>query len=351
MTEHDPFLRELQHRADRAHQSADRADDAPPDLWQRVRSQVRTTEEESPAMSTITMPASPETSPQLPASERSGGFGHYANLAVTIAIVIAVAVAGWFATMQLNRPGDDSNQFALAPGTPEVASAICDVEPMTVDEAMVILLNPYQAMEVDEGYAKHAETLVWLKDQSGQTGQPPLEMLLTDGPNGEIEQDELDKALTLGDTYLECVQHGTRAQVFRLLDPVGVHEYLRGMLPLFTSEEEARGIIEEELSKSGNTVWTQDFMLEYLEGKSIRMNRNPERLYIDSSHAVDSFLLDAIVISPIVIYDANGEVVFETEFGGFPVTNNGYATDYARNVSIAKSPFNGEWYVFNIYSP
>ena len=351
MTDNDPFLKELRQRADRAHQSAYRADDAPQDLWQRVRSQLTTEQQESPAMNTMLMPVSPVNAPSASRPQRTGGLGHYANLAVTIAIVIGVALAGWFATMQFNQPSDGSGRFAFAPGTPEVAAAICDVEPMTVDEAMVVLLNPYQAMEVDEDLAQHSETLVWLKDQSGQTGQPPLENLLSDGPNGELEQAELDKALALGDIYLECVQHGTRGQVFRLLDPVGVHEYLRGMLPLFTSEEEARVIIEEELNNSANTVWTQDFMHEYLEGKSIRVNRNPERLYIDSSYAVESFLLDAIVITPIVIYDENGEVVFETEFGGFPVKNNGRAADYARNVAIAKSPFDGEWYVFNIYKP
>lgn len=351
MTDNDPFLKELQQRACRAHESADRADDAPDDLWQRVRAQVKTEVEERPDMNTITMPVNSAPTPPPAAAAPSIGFGHYVNLAATIALVLAVAVAGWFATMQLNQPGGSNNQFAFAPGTPEAASGTCDVEPMTVDEAMVILLNPYQAMDVDEDLAQHSATLVWLKDQAGQTGQPPLEKLLTDAPNGELEQDELDKALTLGDTYLECVQHGTRAQVFRLLDPVGVHEYVRGILPLFTSEEEARVIIEDELNKSGNTVWTEDFMLEYLEDKSVRVNRNPERLYIDSSHAVDSFLLDAIVIAPVVIYDEDEEVVFETEFGGFPVKNNGRAADYARNVSIAKSPFNGEWYVFNIYSP
>lgn len=351
MTDHDAFLAEVHGWANRAHSTAPGAAAPPADLWGRILAQTNPQPKEKSQMSYPTTAAIPAVSIPPPDTRSKQGFGHYLNLAATIALVLAVAVAGWFATMQLNQSGNGNDRFAMTPGTPEVASAVCDVEPLTLDEAMVILVNPYQAMDVDERLAEHYETLVWLKDQSGQTGQPPMELLLTDGPNGELEQAELDKALALGDSYLECVQHGTRGQVFRLLDPVGVHEYLRGLLPLFTSEKEARVIIEEELNKTGNTVWTQDFMREYLENKSIGVNHNLDRLYIDSSYAVDSFLLDAIVIAPVVIYDEHGEVVFETEFGGFPVTNNGRAADYARNVAIAKSPFDGEWYIFNIYRP
>src|SRR5690554_3169453 len=105
MTENDPFLNDMRSWADRAHRATPGADVPPADVWQRVLAEVDLQKKGTATMSTVTALSAPMTPrPALPLDSR-GGFRHYANLAATVAIVLGVALAGWFATMQLNQPG------------------------------------------------------------------------------------------------------------------------------------------------------------------------------------------------------------------------------------------------------
>ena len=347
MTDHDHELYDFRHRVDRIHAATPGSEGAPADLWHRVRAQIETTEEETTAMSSISTPVDsiPVSNQNAPSGQHR--FARHANLAATIALVLAVALGGWFAATRMNQPGSPEPRFAVLPGTPEVADATCDVEPMTVDEALIIMENPYRSMTVSEDMGGDYGTWEWLSGLDVEIGQPQRNELITDGPNMVLGQADLDHAMDLGNTFLACIHHGTQAQVYALL----VHSRLRSMLPLYASEEEARAIVQEELNRSGNTEWVEDSQIEYLSDKTISMNPKTEFQYLDSSPMLHNYMIDAVVMAPIVIHDADGSLVFETDFGGYPIKNNGRSQAYARNVMLAKSSFTGEWYVFDIYRP
>lgn len=268
MTDNDLFLKELRQRADRAHKSTDRADDAPPELWQRVRVQTKTEEEESSTMSSITLPAGPAPFSQPVAPAKSRGVGHYANLAATIAIVIGVALAGWFATMQLNQPQGDF-RFAMLPGTPEVTSTTCDVEPMTLDEVMEIVENPYKYAEAETYGSPNSSYAPWYHDY--EVVQPMVSESLHPNYGTVPTETAMEQALPVLDQYLACMETGTIAQALRFVDPFSIQAHVTDEFPFYRSEVEVRAYVSEWI-ESG--PWPDDW---HNEDTGVTLTFSPNR--------------------------------------------------------------------------
>lgn len=356
MTDNDPFLKELQQRADRAHKSADRADDAPSELWQRVRAQAKTEEEERTAISTITMPTSsaPMTRPLAPAKSR--GIGHYANLAATISIVIAVAVAGWFATMQLNQSGSDDGRFAFLDSTPVAEqSANCDVDPLTVDEAMSITKNPFAHMKLDEDLME-SQGMRWfvsvIDEEYSQPGYVSPRAMLSGVELEPVGHKEFQDASEVAQKYLDCIATGSVGQAWRFLDPVTVHHAIHDMLPMFTTEEEVRSILTEVLSApNAFDVWNSGIYSPLHSSGQVLINPNPELAYVVHQPPGGSVHIVDVVVAPLMIVHSDGTVALEATLSGFPLQTNGVRINNASNLAIGRSGFDGNWYVIGVAPP
>lgn len=352
MTDHDTFLVEYSSWVDRVHRSTPEAEAPPADLWQRILAQANPQPKETNQMSSITTAAVP-MAPARPVDSRTrGGFGHYLNLAATIALVLAVAVAGWFATMQLNQPGNPEPRFAAIPATPEsMDGGMCTVEPLTTDEAIQILKNPFVHIGISEDVLDQSVVRVVIDEEETLPGVWPIVDLMTDGPTMNIGAQDREDAYEVGDQYLACLSHGTNGQVWRMLEPIRAQWQLRGLLPLFVTEEEARAIIAQALSEPAESRWNSPEQQEYLQDKRVVMNPDYSLAYVDDSEIVNRAYMDTLVIVPVMIIDADGETVFAAEYGGFPIVNNGYARDYAANIVLGKSELNGSWYVLGFFLP
>lgn len=272
MTEHNPFLKELQHRANHAHKSTDRADAPPPDTWQRVLAKVQPkSSEEKNEMSTVTL-ATPATSlSSIPTANRHG-VGHYMNLVATITLVVAVAAAGWFATSQLNQPGDPEPRLAIlsatpsAEASPEAESATCDVEPLSTDRVMEIVKNPSRFM---------ANGATGEPTENPMTGSPPKAVLWEVDPDLEIvgesttpSEEQFDEASIVANEYLNCLMYGTQAQIWTFYSPVLLQQKILAEFPVFAEESLVRERVEELSTQPG-------YQAEYAWLELLSVNTGP----------------------------------------------------------------------------
>lgn len=349
MTENDPFLKELQQRADRAHKSADRADDAPPELWQRVRSQVNSVEEENPAMSALTMPASSAQLSQPVAPVKSRGIGHYANFAATITIVVGVALAGWFATIQINQPSPGNPQFAaLGVDQEEAGNGVCDVEPLSVDDAITIMRDPmdYLSGDMDEDLVDPFEGngLNGNYVAIGDYGNWQFLISLIGIASTPVIEREFDELLPIAHEYFDCVVHGSNGQVYRLLDPVVVQSRLVLTLPVLISEDEVRERLEVMFAEPA--LSPDSSLQREIVGVP---NDDPElSIYIASGHLLHN---GGAYIVPLKWVDSAGAVVAETDIYGNEVSGDIDQANMTFNIVMAKSNLDGNWYVSGTYNP
>lgn len=351
MTEHDPFLQELQQRADRAHTSADRADDAPPDLWQRVTAQVKSNAKEHTTMNATILTAEASRGPGVyrrvpPAnSANHRGFSHYANLAVTIAMVVAVAVAGWFATMQLNQPGGSNDQFAFAPGTPEVASATCDVDPVTVDEVMEIVRNPYRYMY--DRADSESDALVsyeYMARQELAVGfYFPTAAEYQSVNRTNPSQSEFEEASEAVNSYIVCMRDATNGQYWALSHPIWVQEQVLSQFPVFADEESVRAYVEEVIDQPVEAMFNRlnGFYNAYGDAEIVA-NPDPELADLILYSSAD---YEPTIAMGVLVTGSDGEVILETGSTGFPHQVQPGAVTLRPVIVVQKSSATGEWYV------
>lgn len=347
MIENDTFLADLVKWADRVHRATPGASEPPVDLWQRVLVQVKSQSKETMNMNSATTLTAPITR-RTSHDEAHEGFRHYANLAATLAIVIAVALAGWFATMQLNRPGGTNSNLALIGSTPIAESTACDVEPLTVDEAMSIAKNPLAHLEPEEGFMQMDEYLLfgWIMDQeSSKPGYVSPYTMVWDVQLEPVIEDDFSEATSVAQGFLDCIAHGTIGQVWRYLDPVTLHYDIHSVFPMFTSEDDARVILADVLLSPAEGIWDGGAINPTQGSGSVRINPNQELAYSVHQPPGGSVHIVDVILAPLIFFDDDGNVVLETTVTGFPIKTTGVRLNNAQNVVIGRSMIDGNWYV------
>lgn len=171
--------------------------------------------------------------------------GHYLNLVATLAIVFAVTVGGWFAMSQL-PPGDGDGRFAVLQGTPEVAQATCDVDPMTVDEVMEIVENPYKYAHPTAYGRPDSNPAPWYDDYAEI--QPIVAEPLSPTYGTVPTESAMAQALPVLDQYLACMETGTVAQTLRFVDPFSIQGRVTSEFPFYRDEEHVRQYVSEWLT-------------------------------------------------------------------------------------------------------
>lgn len=246
MNEHDTFFDVLQMDVDADHRRIDGADAPPADMWNSIRAQAKPKSKEertmiaSQSISSTPIPAATST-----AQER-GRIRHTLSLAASFLIVMSVALAGWFATMQLNQPGGSDGQFGLFGQSDQ--STTCDVEPMTVDEVMEIVENPYKYASPEEYGMPNSNFTPW--DEDFVDVAPMMPESFAYRASEPPTTAAFEQALPVLDKWLACMENGTVGQALRFVDPFSVRDYVTDAFPFYRDEAEVR-IFVEELIVSG----------------------------------------------------------------------------------------------------
>lgn len=185
--------------------------------------------------------------------ERVSRFTH---LAATIALVLAVAVGGWFAMSQM--PGRDGNgRFAAIQSTPGDSAQTCDVEPMTVDEVMAIVENPYKYADPEAYGSPNSSPAPWYDDYAQV--QP-----ITSGTPSRFAGDiptsaAMDNALPVLQMYLACVETKTIAHSLRFVDPFSIQERVVTEFPFYRDQESVRNWVSEWISQGPQSLdWVDE---------------------------------------------------------------------------------------------
>lgn len=334
MTDNDHDLAEFEKRVDRVHRATSGADDAPDDLWQRVVSQANSQSKERSDMSNIAVFASAVDTAGIRAStNQRGGFRHYVNLAATIVIVAAVALAGWFAIMQLNQPGSPDRHLALMNSTPLVEpSSMCEVEPLTVDTVMEIVRNPARFMA------------------EGPTGEPRDTPMEGSPPNAELwevdadlelisgkstpTREQFDDASVVANEYLNCIMYGTQGQIWTFYSPVLLQQKILGEFPVFAEESQVRQRVEELSSQPA-------YLAEY--AWEMEFNRDIESLSVNPDYQLaimqesNSPYYEYVISIGVSIADVEGNQIILTNGVGRDLIPQGPSTIIFLNIAKVRS--------------
>lgn len=249
MNENDRLLKDLKKGVDADHRRIDGADAPPADLWDRILAQANPQPKETKQMSSMTTAAIPaETLPAADTRSRPG-FGHYANLAATIALVIGIAVAGWFAIMQLNQSGGPEPSLALVNSTPEAeatptsVAATCEVEPLSTDTVMEIVKNPARFMANGPTGEPSEKPMVGNQENADlRKVDPDLELV---GESTAPTEEQFNDASVFANAYLDCLLSGTQGQVWTFYSPVFLQQKILSEFPVFAEESQVRERVVE----------------------------------------------------------------------------------------------------------
>lgn len=300
-------------------------------------------------ISATTILTAPVASTPASGTDTRGGFRHYVNLAATLAIVAAVALAGWFATMQLNQPGSPEPRFAaLGIEREDAGNGVCDVEPLTVDEAIQIVRSPMFYLYGGEDNARadgwgqiidegHAMNFVGapLRDWSQLTGLTPHAAL-------PVSEEEFVEAYALAEEYRDCIQTGTRGQVWALFDPVVVQYEIATRIPLLQPMDETRIVIEQLLNEP-----TFASTAAAVNDRKWQVNPNTD-LAVRIDHGM-TFHVHRSILIPVQILDRDGEIVASYDIYGNRLPDGGFGREDSFNIVVAFSSVTETWYIAGAY--
>lgn len=294
-------------------------------------------------MTSITAAAIP-MAPNNPLNSRTRArFGHYLNLAATIALVLAVAVAGWFATSQLNQPGGSDSRFALLGQTDETAS--CDVEPLTSDDVMEIVRNPYRYM-----FNRADPNSVALVSYEFMAQQELAVGFYFPSP-GEFksvnrttpDEGEFEEAQAAVNTYIACMRDATNGQYWALLHPIAVQEQILAGFPVFADEETVSAHVEEVIDEPVIDIYNRMSGFYFAYGDvNIAANPDPEKADLILYASAD---YESTIAMGVVVTDEDGEVILETGSTGYPHQIRPGAITLRPVIVVQQSSATGEWYV------
>lgn len=164
----------------------------------------------------------------------------YLNIAASVAMLAAMVLGGWFVLGQL-PPGNGGDRFAALQATPDIAQT-CDVEPLTVDEVMAIVENPYSVAPDgawgtpspdDEGANTIDEGLL----------ESPSMFRMPESPRAIADEQEFAAIRSASSQYLNCSHSGTVGQVMRLMHPEMVQFYVLSNFPVYRDQAEVKAFV------------------------------------------------------------------------------------------------------------
>lgn len=278
------------------------------------------------------------------------GFRHTLSLAASFLVVVTVALGGWFATMQLNSPNGSNGAFGLL-GQSD-SEATCDVEPLTVDEVMEIVENPYRFMS-NRVLPQVAETNPYSSAAENEL------MIARVDPTWEAfnsvnrvqpNQEVFDEAQAAANMYIVCADGATTGQYLALMHPFWVQEMILGSFPVYADEAAVRAyvesIIDQPMSTSEGYYRLGGYGQTYGD---VAIIANPD---IEKSEQVlySTPYDEPVVAMGVVVTDEDGNVIIETGSTGYPHQIQTGALNSRPIVVVQKSEVTGRWYVLPYFS-
>lgn len=266
------FAHQFDAHAREAEQRTQRASALNPDLWNQVRSRqsarlawisdARLAEEMELAgfertrtMSTLTFSASAAPAPVPHADTERSRISRFTSIAVTLLMVLTIAGGGYLTLLQ-NRPGGgDPGRFAAMvespQASPSAANGVCDVEPLTVDEAVGIVLNPSNRL-ADIG----AENFQPVESYE-EIPRSEVPDLRRDVPMSFADEEHMARLSAVATEYLNCLRYGTAGQVWALTDPAQVQIQVLTMFPVIRSEADITSFVDRWIHSPHSSIPSQ----------------------------------------------------------------------------------------------
>lgn len=281
-----------------------------------------------------------------PARKQTGGFSHFVNIAASVLVVAAIAFSGWFATMHLQPSGDNNNGLAFAPSTPTAGATTCDVTPLTVDEVMQIVKNPYAFMadNVDPDITLDPTFTEYVAGNDLMNGNPlPTEWYVHSTDHQTPSDEAFASASEAVNQYLTCLSTATFGQYWAMIDPVAVQRAVLDRFPVFADEATVRAYVEATIDQG---LASSDLVLEPLTSlvSDFQLIANPDIDQAASVPTADDIYVSLVAMG-VVVTDTDGGVVLVTDSEGRSQELSSRAGSERPVLLVGKSAITGQWYV------
>jgi hypothetical protein len=314
--------------------------------WNRVlRNPAQETSKGTRAMSTATLSSQSTGFSSTPQESVGQSIRRYSSMAATIALVLAVAVGGWLAMSQMT-PGSDG-RFAAIQATPEVAQAqTCDIEPLTVDEVMEIVRNPYRYLSnrADSDFTASADLDLATEPALMEGLLFPDHSEFDSANRSRPNEVQFDGARHVIDRYIACLPSATYGHLWAMVDPVWVQQHVLGSFPVFADEDAVRTFVEQKINQRLGSSYNVTFapFYEAYDSPSIVANPNLEMADLVST---STWAHKPLVATGVLVIDEDGQAIMETDSSGFPHQIRDGAVPQRPVVVVGQSTITGQWYV------
>lgn len=339
MTDTDASFDELRNLMNQAHRTFTGRDDVPAEIWMRVRSQIpQNPPTEKPLMETTLtqVPAynvPPRSTPAQPSTS-----SRYLNLAASVVIVAAIAFGGWFATMRFQPSNDGNGLLGLAQSTP--VAQTCDVEPLTVDQVMQIVKNPWEF-----GFSQQNPSTEFSGPEFTEVSLRPSTAEFDAATRTKPAEKDFEGAIAVANSYLACLPTASWGQIWALSDPVWVQSSILAHFPVFANEPEVRefieGRIDEPLSVDHNPL---DDIYALADDQSIVANPDIDAaLTIWPGNTSNSAML--FVAFGVLVTNDDGSIVLESNAEGESLEYQIGSSRQRPTIVVGQSSADGSWYI------
>ena len=276
----------------------------------------------------------------------------YLNYAASLLIVFGVAFAGAFMAMQVHQPGDADGRFALFGQQDDAAT--CDVEPMTVDEVMAIVENPYAIFRFQEGANPPEVAKVrGLSDRDlVEESQLLFDQELIEGQHSVPDVESFTAASARMNEFLGCLQVGNIGQILRFFDPREVQRVILAEYPVYRVEAQIRAGVTGFLDDPAQEFATP-YATALVEGGLV-YQANPIResaaAIAYSSSEADRYHASRILLIGTKVTDSEGELLFQNDADGRVRPIGPLKTTDRIRIVMAESSLTGDWIVLGIIS-
>lgn len=277
---------------------------------------------------------------------------HSMNIAAALVVIAAIVAGGWFATTQNDQLPDPLPRFAaMGLQIDDPGNGVCDVAPLSVDEAIMILNDPLGSLTSDLETPPPDMYVSGMFDRrSIQTPNVYYNMsnvYSMDTMSIDMISGDFDDAQPIVDEYLDCMFYGTVGQEWRLMDPTSVQYRLAVSLPTLASEQEARNLLPDILGQSGTFGGSSS--VSGLQTSRMRLNPDDAQTRYLAGTGYPGF--SGFAIGPVQYLNPDGSLEMEADLHGNAIGKPDSRAEYSMNVIFAQSPLNQEWYVIDTFFP
>ena len=381
-TPNEPEGENLTGAAQEFHAWADNAQERDPaatgpadDLWNRILSDsgrlhadpVQTEWSDGDMDTTIQPPMVERVPPQSNRTKRvqqeaqSSRAGGWLNAVAAALLLLSLGGGAYLASNGgFGFGGDgDEGRYAAQVVSPEASSAggdaVCDVEPLTTDQIVAYVENPYSYMPDDVFGTPAPGNFSQTLPSIDLIEAVDVQMAPSTG-QGEVPDDAtFEDVRSVARQYLACMYNGTAAQILTFLRPQEIQDIVFQNLPVYRTEEDVRDFVESvrDMRFGDLNPWLRPVGASVALGEQ-RIFVNPESTDARVFQArrfeglEDS---DKLAFIGLEYHDEAGEVIGLTGWDGTPLVGGHEQTNGGGSLVFVHSESTDTWYFFRHNSP